>query len=898
MSTQDENSGSETISTPSERRTVVLPESTMGSDMWEALAPTISPPPLGLEATPALAPPGKGLQGMASRWTQFFPAIKSEKSVGMGTFQGVYRPTILTILGVIMYLRQGWIVGEAGLLGMVAIISLTFLITGTTALSLSSITTNIRVGTGGVFSIISQSLGLETGGSIGIPLFLGQALAAALYIYGFSEAWLYIFPGHPQWLVAYGAFALAFGVTLVSTRLAFKLQSAMLVVILASFLSIILGWTSLGAGEVTLQNPTLLGSFEDGGFWLLFAVFFPAGTGITIGASMSGALANPRRSIPLGTLAAWATALFVYILMAIWYSTVATPEELRSNYLVVVDHAAFGELVLLGILGSTFTAALSSMVAAPRVLQALGAHGIVPKRAFFGRLSLGGEPRNAILATGALVAAALLLGSLNNIAILITMFFLLTYLTLNIVVLIEQGLGMISFRPIFRVPIAVPAVGTIACVVAIFVISPAFALVALAFVAAIYIYLVGRKLESPWQTVRSSIFVSLADWAAKRIAKSPDEANERSWKPDLLVPVESRAQLDGSFRFLRVLTEPKGSLQIVGVSSAPTGSAKVVDALDTVALSAVPDHATPVGLPAVDDLSVDSPTASPEAGELDERSEGALDTASEASEDKPRMRLSLPRPRKTHVTELGKPLSQTGPMASGKTSTSLPVIGNGLKTIHDVANDFQNEGLFASAVTIEAPSYLKGVQMSSAVMRGSFFRPNILFVNAHLYDRLTLQGLIDTAADHQLGVAFLYEHPESSLGHERRVNIWVRDQSPQWHLGLRLANLDLALLLGYQIYRNWQGPLRLLTVCPDPAEMANARTFLQQLIDDARLPSHSECWVEQGGLLNKISEAPRADLQILGLAPLVDVDWMRTVVQRSGSSCLFVRDSGRESALA
>ncbi|MFO7537012.1 MAG: hypothetical protein R6X32_03000, partial [Chloroflexota bacterium] len=121
---------------------------------------------------------------------------------GLGTFPGVYRPTILTILGVMMYLREGWVVGNAGLLGAILVILLTFTITGTAALSLSSITTNIRVGAGGVFSIISQSLGLEPGGSIGVPLYLGQALSSALYVYGFSEAWLYIFPHHNQMLVA------------------------------------------------------------------------------------------------------------------------------------------------------------------------------------------------------------------------------------------------------------------------------------------------------------------------------------------------------------------------------------------------------------------------------------------------------------------------------------------------------------------------------------------------------------------------------------------------------------------------------------------------------------------------------------------------------------------------
>ena len=114
-----------------------------------------------------------------------------------GTFGGVFTPTLLTILGVIMYLREGWVIGNAGLLGAWLIILISFMITGFTGFSLSSITTNIRIGPGGAFSVISQSLGLEVGGSIGIPLYLAQALAVSMYIFGFRAGWQWIFPGHP-----------------------------------------------------------------------------------------------------------------------------------------------------------------------------------------------------------------------------------------------------------------------------------------------------------------------------------------------------------------------------------------------------------------------------------------------------------------------------------------------------------------------------------------------------------------------------------------------------------------------------------------------------------------------------------------------------------------------------
>ncbi len=753
---------------------------------------------------------------------------EERRAGGLGTFQGVYRPTVLTILGVMMYLREGWVVGEAGLLGAVLLILLTFVITGTAALSLSSITTNIHVGAGGVFSIISQSLGLESGGSIGVPFYMGQALSAALYIYGFTEAWLYIFPEHSSWLVAYSIFVVVLATTLASTRLAFRMQGVVLVVILVSLASIVAG--AFAPGDTPLQRPQLWGAFEEGGFWVLFAIFFPAGTGINVGASMSGALEKPRVSIPRGTLAAVGTALVVYLGMAVWYSVVAPPEVLRANRLVVVDEAAVGGLVLAGILASTFTAALSSMVASPRVLQALADQNVVPGKRFLSRLTPAGDPRNAALATGVLVAAALLLGSLDAVAVLITMFFLLTYLTINIVVAIEQSLGMVSFRPTFRVPLWVPIVGMVSCFGALFVISPGFALVALAIVVALYIYLVTRQLEAPWQTVRSSIYVALADWASKHIARSPEEANERSWKPDLLVPATARSQIDGTFRFLSALVAPRGSLKIVGVR-------------------------TP-GEAAGDAPSAEKPSAENPSSERfsSEKSPAAIQAAHGPARD--------------------------------------------LDALHAIRGSFQAEGLFATSVVIDAPSLLQGTRMSVSVMRGSAFRPNVLFGLAHRYDQATIQGFVDLAAEHQMGLALLFEHPEASLGQERRVNVWASDQSPAWELGLRLANLDLSVLLGYQVVRNWQGRLRLLTVCREEGEMPNARAYLQRLIEDARMPRTSRTWVAQGDFLEKIGRAPEADLSVLGLPRHVRRGFLEEVVQQTGGSCLFVRDSGRESALA
>ena len=201
---------------------------------------------------------------------------KDDSGAGLSTFQGVFRPTLLTILGVMMYLRLGWVVGEAGLLGTIAILLLIFGITIPTAMSLSSITTNVRLGSGGVFGLIAQSLGLETGGALGIPLYLAQALSAGLYLYGFTETWIHIFPSHPHWLVLGVAFLIVTLTVAFTQRLAFKLQGIVLWVGLLTLVTIFLGLPGLQTATATTSvahQPEWWGTFPGEGFWHVFAVF-------------------------------------------------------------------------------------------------------------------------------------------------------------------------------------------------------------------------------------------------------------------------------------------------------------------------------------------------------------------------------------------------------------------------------------------------------------------------------------------------------------------------------------------------------------------------------------------------------------------------------------------------
>lgn len=737
---------------------------------------------------------------MDARMTPEEAPISGRKK--FGTFGGVFTPTVLTILGVIMYLREGWIIGNAGLLGGLLIITLGFAITLCTALAMSSITTNIRIGAGGAYAVIAQSLGLEVGGSVGIPRYLSQAFAVTMYIFGFREGWLFVFPSHPALLVDIATFATLYGIAYVSADFAIRVQYLIMALIGASLVSIAAaaatGSMQYGLGEVQLWGDftgTPADPTRPNSFWIVFAVFFPATTGIMAGANMSGDLKDPKRSIPVGTLAAVGVSFVIYVVLAVWLALSATPEEMVSSYTVMVDKAYWPPAVLAGLLGATFSSALASLVGAGRILQAMGAHRVVPKADWLAHLAPDGEPRHSMMVTGAIIFASLLVRDLNAIAPLITMFFLVTYAMICAAVLIEQGLGLVSFRPRLRIPIWVSFLGLAGSLLAMFIINPTISVVALVVTLGFYVILARRQLDAPFEDVRSGMFVALAEWAAKKVTELPT-MQERAWKPNLLVPVEQSSALRGSFLTLQDLTAPQGSVKIVGLS--PNGRPDVLtDQLDTLTAA------------------------------------------------------------------------------------------------------FRERDIFASATVIDAGGFAEGLRAGMQALRGAFFHPNIVFLRMPTSPEreADYRHVIAEADRENVGTLLYAPHPRAALGQRQTINVWIRDRSPDWRISMEIGNLDLALLTGYKLSQNWDAQMRLVTAVADPDQQGTAQDFLEKLIDLGRFPD-STAVVGTEPFDAYIKAAPQADLNIFGLQPEPDFDTIRRLVDQTDSTCMFVRDSGRESALA
>lgn len=456
-------------------------------------------------------------------------AAPATATARFGTFAGVFTPNVLTILGIILFLRTGWVVGQAGLWGALVIIGLANAISLLTGLSLSSIATSMDIRAGGNYYLISRSLGLEIGGAVGIPLYLSQAISVAFYIIGFVEA-MEMVPAlaalDPQ-LLATGVALLFVVVAYVGADFALKIQFGILAVLVAALVSFFAG------GWGSIEPATATASYTDGvSFWVVFAVFFPAVTGIEVGISLSGDLKDPSKSIPYGTIASILVTAAVYVAAAVWFATHLTPEELISNTGAMGEIAAFPILILAGVAASTLSSALGSVLAAPRTLEAVSTDRVVPKW-MASRLGSPTEPRAAVLLTGAIAVGVIWAGDIDAVAPVITMFFLNTYGMVNLVAAIEKVVGNPSFRPRFAVPVLVPALGALGCYGAMFLINAPATVAAIVVTYGIYFALRRRETVETWGDVRSGVWTSLARFALLKLERhAPDP---RNWRPNLMV---------------------------------------------------------------------------------------------------------------------------------------------------------------------------------------------------------------------------------------------------------------------------------------------------------------------------------------------------------------------------
>ena len=372
----------------------------------------------------------------------------------------VFFSSIATILGAILFLRFGFATGTLGFWGVILIILVSHLVTIPAALALSEIATNQKVEGGGVYYIISRSFGLNIGSTIGITLYLAQAISVAFYVIAFTETFEPFFSFIqnrynilvPRQVISVPVMtALSVIILKRGANLGIKALYFVVAILFISLLSFFLGKGDY-EGPVGLMNFTFRNQDD---FFMVLAILFPAFTGITVGVGLSGDLKNPGKSIPLGIISATIIGMLVYLFVTWKLASSASPQDMLDDQLIMSRIAVFGPLIIpLGLAASTISSALGSVLVAPRTLQALGYDRSFPSRKLNYILAKGrtetNEPYNATLITCIVAMIFVVMGGLNMVAQVITMFFMVSYSSLCLISFLNHFGSDPSYRPLFK----------------------------------------------------------------------------------------------------------------------------------------------------------------------------------------------------------------------------------------------------------------------------------------------------------------------------------------------------------------------------------------------------------------------------------------------------------------
>ena len=447
-----------------------------------------------------------------------------------GAFAGVFTPSLLTILGVIMYMRLGWVIGNAGLIGAIAIILIAHVISITTGLSISSVATDKKIGAGGVYYVLSRSMGIPIGGSIGIALYVGTALSIALYLIGFAESFNNFF----EFGMSINDFRITGTIALVSltllalisTSIALKSQYIILTAIIVSIISIV-----FGTREFAPETVSLFATSDAVPMEIVFAIFFPAVTGFTAGIAMSGDLKDPKTTIPKGTLWAIGVGLAVYISLAIFIAFSINTEDLKTDYNILMKMAFFAPAVVAGIWGATLSSALGGILGGPRILQAMSVDKVTPKVFSRGR-GQNNEPVNALILVFVIAEIGILIGELDVIARVVSMFYLTAYGFINIAFFLEHWANP-DFQPTFKIKRWIGLLGFFACFAVMFKLDMLAMFAALIVIAGLYFWLQRKEVKIQSNDVWRSVWENIVNKGLKKINANPEENS--SWNPNIIL---------------------------------------------------------------------------------------------------------------------------------------------------------------------------------------------------------------------------------------------------------------------------------------------------------------------------------------------------------------------------
>ena len=486
---------------------------------------------------------------------------------GFGTMP-VFLAAISTILGAIMFLRFGWAIGHQGVWGALLIVVVGHAITIPTALAVSEIATNRKVEGGGEYYIISRSFGTNIGAAIGVSLYLSQSISVAFYLIAFAQSFTPLYPWIRETFgISPDPRMFSLPMALILAVLVFKKGASMGVMLLYSVVLILLisliaffvggNWNFSNLANSTTPVP---GHYS---WTFVFAVCFPAFTGMTAGVGLSGDLANPRRSIPLGTMIAVILGLVIYTLMVLKLGMNGTSAQLAGDELYMRQIAAQGWLIPFGLAAATLSSAIGSLLIAPRTMQALAMDSIFPWRrlntAFSSGVVAANEPLNGTIMTMVIAIVFIVLGDVNMVASIVSQFFLVTYGAICLISVLEHFAANPSYRPSFRSRWWISLTGAVGCIVMMMITEFLATLSAVVFMVAIYISM--RRTHHHEQGI-AVLFKGAIQQMVRRLQiwmqknRSPNRGAD--WRPSFIAISSATFKRLAAFDLLRWLAHRQG----------------------------------------------------------------------------------------------------------------------------------------------------------------------------------------------------------------------------------------------------------------------------------------------------------------------------------------------------
>ncbi|XP_055639846.1 bumetanide-sensitive sodium-(potassium)-chloride cotransporter-like isoform X2 [Toxorhynchites rutilus septentrionalis] len=540
--------------------------------------------------------------------------VSSGHAIRLGWIQGVLTPCLLNIWGVMLFLRLSWVVAEAGVIQTLLIMVLSYVVCVITTLSLSALCTNGQVKSGGIYYIISRSLGPEFGASVGVIFAFANAVNASMNTIGFCSSLndllrsngLQIVDGSINDIRIVGTIALLVMVTICAVGMDWevKAQNFLLVAILLAIASFIIG-AAMGpthedeiakgfigfSAAVFTSNLAPGYRFSEGvqqNFFSVFAVFFPSVTGIQSGANICGDLKDPATAIPKGTLLACLVSGISYIVFSLFAGASALRDAsgnvtdlvginftscsmelnncnygLNNDYSIMQLMAFSSELIYLGCWAATLSTALTNLLSVPRLIQALGIDRIYPGLIFFSKgYGKHGEPYRGYVLVFFVSFAFIMIADLNTIAPLISNFFLASYSLVNFCTFHAATVKPLGWRPTFRYYHPwLSMFGSLLCVAIMFLIDVVSTFITIAIIFILYLTVIYRKPDVNW----GSSTQAAAYKSALNSALNLEQVGEhvKNYNPQLLVLTGNPILRPGLLNFAHLITK-NNSLMIVG----------------------------------------------------------------------------------------------------------------------------------------------------------------------------------------------------------------------------------------------------------------------------------------------------------------------------------------------